>query len=349
LAQKSGFKILKAGHMFIIALTLISLVMDWDGFFSHTSYGLLPILVNKCFITGLVVVAALFITSLLLRNEKETDFVAGIHVAYYKRFLNFILCIVLYLVLYLELIYQMNTYYSLTEFRYTIYGIFNSAFICTLMLVAYFKKQEKTFQGLSFLAIFYLIVFVVFCYSQIVTLRDLFIEKSGVTNLNYLFHYLYYPFFGIIIALIGIKRKELLRDVQAFQRVILWFLVFIIVFIFSGETDNILITANHVSLSGIPDLVNKSHKVGYPILWAILAFLMMIWGMKIKSKDFRIISLSLFALIILKLFIIDVWDMSEGGRIAAFISLGIILLVVSFLYQRLKKLIVENKEEDKIT
>jgi uncharacterized membrane protein len=126
-------------------------------------------------------------------------------------------------------------------------------------------------------------------------------------------------------------------------------LVFIIVFIFSGETDNILITANHVSLSGIPDLVNKSHKVGYPILWAILAFLMMIWGMKIKSKDFRIISLSLFALIILKLFIIDVWDMSEGGRIAAFISLGIILLVVSFLYQRLKKLIVENKEEDKIT
>ena len=94
--------------------------------------------------------------------------------------------------------------------------------------------------------------------------------------------------------------------------------------------------------------MHKSHQVGYPILWAILAFLIMIWGMQIKDKDFRIISLSLFALIILKLFIIDVWAMSEGGRIAAFIILGVVLLVVSFLYQRLKKLIVEIKEEDKI-
>ena len=348
LAQKSGYKILKAGHMFIIALTLISLTMDWDNFFSHTSYGLLPILVNKCFITGLVVVCALYISTLLLRTEKENDFVAGIQVVYYKQFLNFILCTVLYLVLFLELIYQMNTYYSLTEFRYSIYGIFNSAFICILMLVSYFKKYEKTFKSLSFFAIIYLMFFVIFHNSQIGTLRDLYLVKSGVTYSNYMFHYLYYPFLGTIIALIGMKRKELLKDVHNFQRVILWFLAFIVVFIFSAETDNILFVANHISLSDMTSIMHKSHQVGYPILWAILAFLIMIWGMQIKDKDFRIISLSLFALIILKLFIIDVWAMSEGGRIAAFIILGVVLLVVSFLYQRLKKLIVEIKEEDKI-
>jgi len=67
--------------------------------------------------------------------------------------------------------------------------------------------------------------------------------------------------------------------------------------------------------------------------------------MKKKMKMLRIIALSLFFFTLLKLFAVDVWDMSEGGRIAAFISLGIILLVVSFLYQKLKKLIFEEEED----
>ena len=34
---------------------------------------------------------------------------------------------------------------------------------------------------------------------------------------------------------------------------------------------------------------------------------------------------------------------SEGGKIAAFISLGVLLLVVSFMYQRLKKLLLADE------
>ncbi len=34
--------------------------------------------------------------------------------------------------------------------------------------------------------------------------------------------------------------------------------------------------------------------------------------------------------------------MSEGGKIGAFISLGLILLVISFLYQKLKKIVIED-------
>jgi uncharacterized membrane protein len=347
LSQKSGIRILKIGHLLIFALIFISLIMDWENFYSHASYGLLPVIVNKCFITGVVVIAALSISIALLRNEKEIDFVSGIQVKFYKTFLNFALCLFLYPVCFLELSYQMNSYYPLEDFRYMVYGVFNSAFISSLMLVAFYKKQSKTFKGLSFLAVFYLLVFVFFYYREIGYVRNYYLEKSGVTFLNYLFHYLYYPFIGAIIVLIGINRKNILPSVEAFQRIILWFLAIITVFIFSIETDNILLVANHASYDNIYLFLHKIHKVGYPILWALLAFVMMIWGMQIKNKDFRIISLSLFALIILKLFIVDVWDMTEGGRIAAFIVLGIVLLIVSFLYQRLKKLLIENKEEDK--
>ena len=57
-------------------------------------------------------------------------------------------------------------------------------------------------------------------------------------------------------------------------------------------------------------------------------------------------------LVILKLFVYDINNISEAGRIAAFVLLGVLLLVVSFMYQRLKKLIsadhtVNNNENDK--
>jgi hypothetical protein len=47
---------------------------------------------------------------------------------------------------------------------------------------------------------------------------------------------------------------------------------------------------------------------------------------------------------------VDIRGISEGGKIAAFISLGVLLLIVSFMYQRLKKIILadESKQTDAI-
>jgi uncharacterized membrane protein len=70
--------------------------------------------------------------------------------------------------------------------------------------------------------------------------------------------------------------------------------------------------------------------------------------MKKNMKMLRIIALSLFFFTILKLFAIDVWNMSPGGRFAAFGSLGILFIVVSFLYQKLRKLIFEEEEEEEM-
>ena len=73
----------------------------------------------------------------------------------------------------------------------------------------------------------------------------------------------------------------------------------------------------------------------------------MIIGMKVKSRDLRIISLTLFLIIILKLFMFDIRGISEGGKIAAFIFLGVILLIVSFMYQKLKNLILVDDSQSK--
>ena len=48
---------------------------------------------------------------------------------------------------------------------------------------------------------------------------------------------------------------------------------------------------------------------------------------------------------ILKLFIYDIKNVSETGKIVAFILLGVLILVISFVYQRVKKLVVDEVQK----
>ena len=89
-------------------------------------------------------------------------------------------------------------------------------------------------------------------------------------------------------------------------------------------------------------ILSQNQKIGYPILWGLTSFTLIALGLKKKLKHLRIISLSLFLVTLLKLFLVDIKGISEGGKIAAFISLGVLLLVVSFMYQRLKKLLLAD-------
>ena len=87
-------------------------------------------------------------------------------------------------------------------------------------------------------------------------------------------------------------------------------------------------------------------KTGLPILWGLCSFAFMWLGMHYKYRTLRIISLSLFTLTLLKLFIFDIRNIPAGGKIAAFFCLGVLLLVVSFMYQRLKKIIIDEEKVD---
>ena len=69
-------------------------------------------------------------------------------------------------------------------------------------------------------------------------------------------------------------------------------------------------------------------------------------GMRLNQKVLRIISLSTFGLVLLKLILKDLWAMPTIGKIIVFIILGLILLVLSFLYQKLKGVLFKNDEDE---
>jgi uncharacterized membrane protein len=89
-------------------------------------------------------------------------------------------------------------------------------------------------------------------------------------------------------------------------------------------------------------LQDQYAKAVLTIVWALCSFCLMWLGMRFKNKTLRIISLSVFCVALFKLFLFDIVNVSEGGKIAAFILLGVLLLTVSFMYQRVKKMIIDD-------
>lgn len=100
-------------------------------------------------------------------------------------------------------------------------------------------------------------------------------------------------------------------------------------------TRLLLITFNEVNFS-----------TAFSLSLGIAAFILMCIGMRYHSKEIRIVSLAEFGIVIGKLILNDVWAMPALGKIIVFISLGAILLILSFLYQKLKDALFNEEEQE---
>ncbi|WP_455585825.1 DUF2339 domain-containing protein [Bacteroides sp.] len=92
---------------------------------------------------------------------------------------------------------------------------------------------------------------------------------------------------------------------------------------------------------GLPDEYNA----GFSIALAIAGFVQMSLGMRLHQKSLRIVSLCTLGLVLVKLILVDLWAMPTVGKIVVFIMLGAILLVLSFLYQKLKDVLFKDDDE----
>ena len=84
---------------------------------------------------------------------------------------------------------------------------------------------------------------------------------------------------------------------------------------------------------------NTVYKLGFTALWGIYSFIMIAVGMYKKNQLIRISAITLFGITLIKLLTFDTWDLSTGYKVIAYMLLGVILLIVSFLYQKFKAFI----------
>lgn len=97
-------------------------------------------------------------------------------------------------------------------------------------------------------------------------------------------------------------------------------------------------TNNLLNQLGLPDELSA----GFSISLSLASFMQMAMGMRLHLKVVRMISLATFSVVLLKLVLVDLWLLPTIGKVVVFIILGVILLVLSFLYQKLKTALFDD-------
>lgn len=355
LSQKSNIVMYRFASILIMILMAFSLFIDWSQFYTGYTEVKPMVIFNKGFITGIVSALSMLASALLIRKETEMLNWASMNFnpAGYRNFLQTAFVTLLYLSGMFELVYQMN---------YVAYGVSITIvagayhFLYFLLLNMVVSKWENRKAG-SVLFVFNYINVIAFVFIFAVLPYLDFKDNMMQTERSYVGFIAHYVSLLCFVYTLIFMRRWLLRGEgpaksPAINTV---FVSAAIVYVASLE---LILHISQMVVGGIKTVTDEeiwakateldaaeTHiiKIGFPILWGLLAFAFLFIGMKKQNKSLRIMSLVLIGIILLKLFTFDIKHASEAGKIVAFIILGVVLLIISFMYQKIKKLIIDDK------
>ena len=346
LSQKSSINLLKICSFAVFYLMMVSLVMDLFQHYNHNGSAGMMIMLNKPFLSAVFVLISIVGTYLLLTKEKDEKLFDLVEKKHYLLYLKVLGVVLLYVSLLLELNYQLIQYVDEYNLRIVILGIYHLTYVLALTLLSA-KAKNKLFEEVCFILMSLVImVYAVFYSSIAIDSRNGFLLLN-IQNTAFYTHYILLLLF-VVLSCFSVRY---VRQTYGWKvpvgKIYLWIFAALLVFIGSLETAHLVVIAKYDSGNYIYDITRMINKTVYPVLWGALSFVFMSIGMRYKIATLRIVSLVLFGITLLKLFIFDLRDISEAGKIISFILLGVLLLVISFMYQKLKKIILDEEAEKK--
>jgi hypothetical protein len=78
----------------------------------------------------------------------------------------------------------------------------------------------------------------------------------------------------------------------------------------------------------------QSYKLALSILWGVYSLYLIVIGIWKKKKHLRIGAIILFGITLMKLFFYDISHLDTIAKTIVFVSLGVLLLIISFLYNK---------------
>ena len=343
LYTKSKIKIIQYASLLVWCLMMISLFLDWINIYDAYEKEMLNIIFNKIFITGLFSALATYLLFIISKKEIEENVETKLVISNSSVF-RIAALVLLFIVGLLEINHQFNSRTD-TQNISTLYSIlYATSFVLVLIMLN--EKISSISLSWKTTLIFLATVIVVYLIAEVITFfiqEDILLEhKNGK---HFLAHWLSF----VLICICFYKLIFSIKNNESFFKEklnpIVWIICIVIVTILSMEINFLSKQFLYSNTTTLNEISRVYIKTGLPILWGVCSFAFMWLGMRYKYRTLRIVSLSLFTLTLLKLFIFDIRNIPAAGKIAAFFCLGVLLLVVSFMYQRLKKIIIDDEKK----
>jgi uncharacterized membrane protein len=331
--KKSSHNIFKTCFYVLFPLVIIAQIMTWSEYLNKDN---MAVVFNPVFLTSLVTVTTTIVNLFLLKKINESQ-------KQKDHFFENVFAVVSYSVIYIALLLEIS--YHISDMPWpavvSIGLIFSIYYIFALMILRKKLGIESIIQtGLIYLLFILIVLNASFAASAVVTA----VLQKKLTFGFYMIHLLHWiPFAYILLGVAsstGFYKTKLSYWIVSATLVIAVSCGFYHTYILSSVNDISLVykTKEHFNILYLP------------IIWTVLASIFIYTSLKKDIPEYSRIGFVLIGIMVLKLYSYDVWQMDNISRITAFILLGVILLLSSFTFQRLKNIIrnmVDTKKEEK--
>lgn len=348
----------------LMLLAFFSILHDWSTVYNtYSPYEVenrMTPLLNINFLTSMLFVAAFGYINLL--NQKKKDTAAFSSRTGVSEIINFSIPAIFLFALYYSFLIEINTYWSQLyldsaitiesesqlsprTYRNVDFKLFNSIWAInysllffSLLALVNFKKIKDPLLGRISLGLIAIstAAFLTQGLYDLSELRESYLDSSEYYQTS-IFHLLirYISFAFVALALLScfnyLRQDYLTKKIKKsfdllFHLTLVW--------IASSELINWMDIADF----------SQSYKLGLSILWGVYALLLIAFGIWKKRKYLRIGAIVLFGGTLIKLFLYDISHLDTIAKTIVFVSLGILLLIISFLYNKYKLIISDESE-----
>ncbi|UKB85520.1 DUF2339 domain-containing protein [Chryseobacterium sp. MEBOG06] len=330
--KKTGHQIFKTFFYILFPLVMIAQTVTWAEYFNRHDY---HIIFNPIFITSLFTIISIVINLYLLKTTKK-DTQSKVN-PFFEDLITGTSYAVIYASLLFEIIYHMLEISWVavinTGLLFTIYYIF---------ALLFFRRQLNIKNDIQAILI-YLFLFLILLNISVSTSSVVAaILSKKLQSGFYLLHLLQWiPF--IYTGLRIIPSSEFHKN-----KISYWILSLALIVSISCELHHSYVLIASPDIPHSYELKKHFNILYLPVIWTIMASIFIYTGLKKSIREYNKIGFALVGLMVLKLYGYDVWQMDNISRISAFIALGIILLLSSFTFQRLKNIIknmVDKKDK----
>jgi hypothetical protein len=337
ISQKADLPVMKLTSVGLTLGMLVSLSMNFYQTYISTTNALEVItpVFNKGFLTGLVAIASLTMSIILLKNEKKPYIsLPFLKINLYKGILGIAALVTLYYSFRFEIQYGALQKNNSDIYIDVLLGIYNFAFMTVLAIPSLIKRKIKSLHFIStFIGLVAIIIYVIYYNSVIIELRNTHLLSVDVSISQFNTHYF---IIILLISLLIISFKSMLSlKLEKKSITVLSALIFVfgMMYMFSSELDNIITVNTYSPNVLIQEILLHTHRLPYTLLWGVSSLLLILIGFLLKNKEIRTVALMLYIISLIKLFVFDFVYLSNEDLMVAFMVLGPILLIISFVFQ----------------
>lgn len=217
---------------------------------------------------------------------------------------------------------------------------YSIVFLSVLSLLNIYKIKNNALSYVSMLLnLFALVIFLTKGLYLLSELRESYLHPVNDGHYSISTMHLWIRYVSIAIAgfLVLSIRRYMLRFLESNDLVdtkVAFDLILHITLIWVASSELI----HWLDLSGTP----KLYRLGLSILWGSYALLLIIIGIAQRKAHLRIGAIVLFTVTLIKLFFYDIKDLNTISKTIVFVALGVLLLIISFLYNKYKHRIADE-------